>query len=68
MKQAPMKLWYTMPAPDIVDSDRRHRDDATMAGWEKWSLPLGNSYFGASVFGRVVTERINITENRNIYF
>ena len=63
MKQAPMKLWYTMPAPDIVDSDRHHRDEGTMAGWEKWSLPLGNSYFGASVFGRVVTERINITEN-----
>ena len=63
MKQAPMKLWYTMPAPETVDSDRRHRDDPMMAGWEKWSLPLGNSYFGASVFGRVATERINITEN-----
>ncbi len=58
-----MKLWYTIPAPDKVESDRRHRDDPMMAGWEKWSLPLGNSYFGASVFGRVATERINITEN-----
>ena len=43
MKQAPMKLWYTMPAPETVDSDRRHRDDPMMAGWENWSLPLGNS-------------------------
>ena len=31
--------------------------------WEKWSLPLGNGYFGANVFGRTDTERIQITEN-----
>ena len=32
-------------------------------GWEKWSLPLGNGYLGANVFGRTETERIQITEN-----
>lgn len=31
--------------------------------WEKWSLPLGNGYFGANVFGRTGTERIQLTEN-----
>lgn len=30
--------------------------------WEKWSLPLGNGYFGANVFGRTDTERIQLTE------
>jgi alpha-L-fucosidase 2 len=28
-----------------------------------WSLPLGNGYFGANVFGRTVIERIQLTEN-----
>ncbi len=32
-------------------------------GWEKWSLPIGNGYMGANVFGRTQTERIQITEN-----
>lgn len=31
--------------------------------WERWSLPLGNGYFGASVFGYTDRERIQITEN-----
>ena len=32
-------------------------------GWERWSLPIGNSYMGANVFGRTETERLQITEN-----
>ena len=65
MKQAPMKLWYTMPAPTVNDGQWQwtRKEDSPLSGWEKWSLPIGNSYFGASVFGRVATERINITEN-----
>ena len=31
-------------------------------GWEQWSVPVGNGYFGANVFGRTKTERIQITE------
>ncbi len=31
-------------------------------GWERWSLPVGNGYFGANVFGRYDSERIQITE------
>ncbi len=33
------------------------------AGWENESLPLGNGYLGANVFGLVGRERIQITEN-----
>jgi len=32
-------------------------------GWEKYSLPLGNGYFGASVFGRTDVERIQFATN-----
>lgn len=45
------------------DGDFARQNDSPMAGWEKWSLPLGNSYMGASVFGRTEVERIQITEN-----
>ena len=30
--------------------------------WERWSIPLGNGYFGANIFGRTGTERIQLTE------
>ncbi len=37
--------------------------ERTDIGWEKYSLPLGNGYFGASVFGGADTERIQFTTN-----
>ena len=52
-QQAETKLWYKRPAPLINDGHFARQNDHPMAGWEKWSLPLGNSYFGVSVFGRV---------------
>ena len=48
------RLWYQSPAL----ADRMSEAEA----WEKWSLPLGNGYFGANVFGRTDTERIQLTE------
>lgn len=63
MKQVPMRLFYTIPAPTVNDGDAARQNDSPLSGWEKWSLPLGNSYMGVSVFGRVGTERIQITEN-----
>ena len=30
--------------------------------WENWSLPIGNSYMGACIFGRTDTERLQITD------
>ena len=32
-------------------------------GWENQSLPIGNGYMGANIFGIVERERIQITEN-----
>ncbi len=45
-----LNLKYSSAAPD------------SYAGWEKWSLPIGNSGIGASVFGGVETERIQLNE------
>ncbi len=49
-KEKTLRMWYDEPAPD---SDE---------GWENWSIPLGNGYMGANVFGLTDTERIQITE------
>ncbi|MBC7887861.1 MAG: glycoside hydrolase family 95 protein [Ferruginibacter sp.] len=64
------KLWYDKPAPDLpinnLDSlNLKALVEATPIdpAWENWSLPIGNGYLGASVFGRTVTERIQLTEN-----
>ena len=57
-----LKLFYTAPAPMGREGARTQVGDEWDAGWEKWSLPLGNGYFGASVFGRISEERIQITE------
>lgn len=35
----------------------------TLEQWEKYSLPIGNGYFGASVFGGTDSERIQFTTN-----
>ena len=42
-------LRYLEEAPDSIN------------GWEKYSLPIGNGRFGASIFGGVKKERIQIT-------
>ena len=58
------ELWYTAPAPTIGDELRVHAGPLDPNdGWEKWSLPIGCGWFGANVFGRTTTERIQITEN-----
>ncbi len=43
----------------------RYRSPAedTNEGWEKYSLPIGNGYGGASIFGGVEKERIQFTTN-----
>lgn len=37
--------------------------ESTDDGWEKYSLPTGNGYFGASVFGGTDKERVQFTTN-----
>ena len=60
----PLKLWYDEEAPQDGEnspaaSTTGQNEDI---GWARWSLPIGNGYFGANVFGRTETERIQITE------
>ena len=44
-----LALKYKAPAEDSAE------------GWEKYSLPVGNGFGGASVFGGVAKERIQFT-------
>ena len=59
----PLRLWYTSEAPKI-NENASHPDYNGLEddGWQQWSLPIGNGYFGASIFGRTETERVQITE------
>ncbi|MDR0333599.1 MAG: glycoside hydrolase family 95 protein [Dysgonamonadaceae bacterium] len=43
-------LQYNAPAPD------------NNVGWHDWSLPIGNGYSGANIFGRVDRERLQLSE------
>lgn len=66
-------LWYQRPAFN------RGGDYNTVKAhgypfdedWERWSLPIGNGYMGANVFGRTDVERIQLSEktlgNRGCY-
>lgn len=59
----PLKLWYDEQAPFINEGSA---EASMMAGqdigWQNWSIPLGNGFVGANVFGRTETERVQITE------
>lgn len=55
-------LWYDEEAPYTNDGVAENPGSNEDDGWERWSLPLGNGYFGANVFGRTATERIQLTE------
>ncbi|TMR98933.1 glycosyl hydrolase family 95 catalytic domain-containing protein [Nonomuraea basaltis] len=46
----PHTLWYDEPAPD------------TNEGWETRSLPIGNGAMGATVFGGVRAERLQLND------
>ena len=57
------KLWYDAPAPNNGAVFRPNESDRPLdLDWENSSLPIGNSYMGASIFGRIDTERIQITD------
>jgi|GEM_PF-2088819 len=46
--------------PDEITFD--HPAEDSLAGWERESLPIGNGYFGVSVFGGPAHERLQITD------
>lgn len=57
------KLWYDSPAPNEGGVFRPGETDRPIdVDWENWSLPIGNGYMGASVFGRTDCERLQITD------
>ncbi len=57
-----LRLHYDEEAPYGNETTSSWPKASVDDGWERWSLPIGNGYFGANVFGRTETERIQITE------
>lgn len=58
------ELWEPAPAPNRghdmwIITNRGYGYDKD---WEEWSYPIGNGTMGANIFGRVDTERVQITE------
>ena len=60
--ELPLRLHYDEEAPYGREGATSTNETGTDDGWGRWSLPIGNGYFGANVFGRTETERIQITE------
>lgn len=60
--QKPLKLFYDEEAPYGNETMSEGTANSEDDGWERWSMPLGNGYVGANVFGRTETERIQLTE------
>ena len=69
----PLRLYYDEEASHGVSQGYDEVDTSFGSGyteiekhvnddWERWSIPLGNGYYGANVFGRTETERIQLTE------
>ena len=58
----PLRLHYDEETPYGNENAYQWPSNIPNDGWDKWSLPIGNGYFGANVFGRTETERVRITE------
>jgi len=58
------ELWYKSEPPFGGENRAAYAGQYNIPddGWEKWSLPIGNGFLGANIFGRTFTERIQITE------
>ena len=72
-KKIPLVLKYDEPAShdadgefeflsDSLNSSPRRIQTSVNDDWERWSLPIGNGYFGANVFGRTDVERITVAD------
>ncbi len=56
-------MWYDQPAPNGgIELKAVQNMTPSDSDWERWSLPIGNGYMGASIFGRTETERIQLSE------
>lgn len=62
-----LKMWYNKPSTEIplknIESRRfkfkRTHDNLI---WQQNTLPIGNSYLGANIFGEISTERVTFNE------
>jgi len=57
------ELWYDEPANNrggVIPANESERP--IDIDWERWSLPIGNGYMGASIFGGTSTERLQLTD------
>lgn len=62
-QQKKYSLWYNRPAPNKgVENIIKNRGFPYDESWERWSLPIGNGYMGACIFGRTDIERIQLSE------
>lgn len=60
-QQKEYSLWYSQPAPNEgAENIVKSRGFPYDKYWERWSLPIGNGYMGACIFGRTDTERIQL--------
>lgn len=62
----PYILWYNEPVPEIpikYNETTILNNNPNDYAWENWSLPIGNGYMGANIFGRTMTERVQLTDN-----
>lgn len=60
---AQYRLWYHTPTPHTgIVTPLGESDRPLDLDWENGSLPIGNSYMGASIFGRTDSERLQITD------
>lgn len=57
-------LWYDRPAFNRGGNYSRiaAKGYPFDEDWERWSLPIGNGYMGANIFGRTDVERIQLSE------
>lgn len=66
-----LRLWYDEEAPYGNENMEFYAGSSKLEndGWMNWSLPIGNGFLGANVFGRTETERVQISEDtiRNPY-
>ena len=73
VRKTPLRLIYDEPAShdtngdfenlgDSLNSSRSRIQTSSNDDWERWSLPIGNGFFGANVFGRTETERITVAD------
>ncbi len=69
----PLRLQYDEPASHGINTSFETEEGVGELGsnsatknalddWQNWSIPIGNGYFGANVFGRTETERIQLSE------